>query len=305
MSQLTVSISGLRAVEALAQHGSISAAAAALGYTPSAVSQQIARLERDLGERVVERHGRRAMLTAAGVILAESARRIILELESMNAKVQAHSATVAGALTIAAFPSAARGVLPAAMSHLIRRWPELELRALEVPSHRAAQLVVDGTVDIAVVHDWQGLPMEIAEGISGRLLGDDVSDVLVHRDHRSASREEVDIEDFEDDPWLYEPGSGAHEFLAEVFRGAASGVTFGHRISEYSTQVEMVAAGLGVALAPRMGRGVLPPSVRAVTVRSPPVRRVHALWRSSVGRRPAVTAAVDQLARTCAGPGSP
>ncbi|PKW26582.1 LysR family transcriptional regulator [Phycicoccus duodecadis] len=297
MSQLTVSIAGLRAVEALAEHGSISAAAAALGYTPSAVSQQIARLERDLGERVIERQGRRAMLTASGAILAESARRIILELESMNARVQAQSATVAGPLTIAAFPSAARGILPAAMSRLVRDWPDLELRALEVPSHRAAQLVVDGAVDIAVVHDWHGLPMEIAEGLSERHLGDDVSDILVHRDHRSASWEEADIQDFEADPWLYEPGSVAHEFLANVFQGAASGVTFGHRISEYSTQVEMVAVGLGVALAPRMGRGVLPASVRAVTVRSPPRRRIHALWRSSSDQRPAVRAAVEELAR--------
>ena len=218
----------------------------------------------------------------------------------MNARVQAQSGTVAGALTIAAFPSAARGILPSAVMQLAETWPDLELRALEVPSHRAAELVVGGGADVAVVHDWHGFPMEVADGLSERYLGDDVSDVLVNHHHESAAWEKAEIRDFEDDAWLYEPGSVAHEFLANVFRGAAHGVTFGHRISEYSTQVEMVAAGLGVALAPRMGRGVLPPSVRAVALHSPPMRGVHALWRSSSTQRPAITVTVDELESACA-----
>ena len=117
--QMTVSLAGLRAVEALATHGSISAAAAALGYTPSAVSQQIIRLERDLRQDLVERQGRRAALTVAGQIIAESARRVILELETMNARLQSEMQTVTGVLTVAAFPSAARGIVPAAMSRLV------------------------------------------------------------------------------------------------------------------------------------------------------------------------------------------
>ncbi|QKE85069.1 LysR family transcriptional regulator [Arthrobacter sp. NEB 688] len=299
MSQLTVSIVGLRAVEALAEHGSIAAAAAALGYTPSAVSQQIARLERDLGQSVIERQGRRAVLTTSGAILADSARRIIVELESMNATIQAQARTVTGPVGVAAFPSAARGILPSAMARLLRTWPDLALRAVEVPSHRAAQLVGSGAVDIAVVHDWQGLPMEVADGLRAEHLGDDVSDVLVHQDHRSAAGEEVDLRDFEGDRWLYEPGSVAHELLEQVFGAAAGDLVLGHQVSEYPTQVEMVAEGLGVALVPRMGRGALPASVRVVRLSSPPMRRIHALWRASGDGRPAITATVEELARTC------
>lgn len=299
MSQLTVSIVGLRAVEALAEHGSIAAAAAALGYTPSAVSQQIARLERDLGQAVVERQGRRAVLTKSGAILADSARRIIVELESMNATIQAQAQTVTGEVSIAAFPSAARGILPSAMARLLRWWPALDLRAVEVPSHRAAQLVGSGAVDVAVVHDWEGLPMEVADGLRGRHLGDDVSDVLVHEEHRNAAGEEVDLRDFEGDRWLYEPGSVAHELLEKVFGATAGQLVLGHQVSEYPTQIEMVAEGLGMALVPRMGRGPLPASVRVVRVSSPPMRRIHALWRSSADGRPAITATVDELARAC------
>ncbi len=297
---VSVSLAGLRAVEALGAHGSISAAAAALGYTPSAVSQQIARLERDLHQDLIERQGRRASLTSSGAILAESARRIISELESMNARVQAESQTVAGSLTVAAFPSAARGLLPTVIRRLATRWPDLEVRAVEVPSHRAVELVVAGHADLAVAHDWNGLPMDVTEGLAGRRVGVDVSDVLVNERHVRAGVGEADIGDFAGDPWLYEPGSVAHEFLADAFHGAGAGVTLGHRISEYATQVEMVAAGLGVALVPRMGRGALPPSVRAVTLRSAPVRGVHALWRSASNPRPAITAMLRELEGACA-----
>lgn len=296
--QMTVSLAGLRAIEALATHGSISAAAAALGYTPSAVSQQIIRLERDLRQELIERQGRRATLTVPGQILAESARLIIIELESMMAKLQAEMHTVSGVLTVAAFPSAARGILPAAMSRLVRRWPDLELRVLEVASHRAVDLVAGGTADLAVAHDWLGFPMTPPDGLDTRYLGDDVSDVLVNVNHPAARSDVIELRDLINDPWLYEPGSVAHDFLLHAF-GQSDGAVLGHMISEYATQIEMVGAGLGVALVPRMGRGALPPTVRALAVRSPPLRRVHGVWRRSSGGRPAIGAALDELENAC------
>ena len=302
MSQVAVSLAGLRAVEALATHGSISAAAVALGYTPSAVSQQILRLERDLHQSLVERGGRRATLTQPGEILARSARRIIIELESMNAQLQADAQTVTGTLTVAAFPSAARGVLPTAMSRLLRRWPRLELRLLEVSSHRAVDLVAGGGADLAVAHDWIGVSVQVPADVETRHLGDDVSDVLVSAAHPMASRGEVDLLDFVDDAWLFEPGSVAHDFLLHAFRDVEGTVSLGHMISEYSTQVELVGAGLGVALAPRMGRGLLPDTVRAVGVRSPPLRRICGAWRSSCNGRPAIEAALHELELACTPP---
>jgi len=301
--QITVSLAGLRAIEALATHGSISAAAAALGYTPSAVSQQIIRLERDLRQELVERQGRRAALTVSGQILAESARRVILELETMNARLQAEMQTVTGLLTVAAFPSAARGIVPAAMSQLVHRWPEVELRLLEVASHHAVDLVAGGSADLAVAHDWLGVPMTLPDGMDLKHLGDDISDVLVNVNHPAALRNDVTLQEFVDDTWLYEPGSVAHDFLLHEFN-RVDGAVRGHMIIEYATQIEMVGAGLGVALVPRMGRGVLPPTVRALAVQSPPVRRIHGVWRRSSAGRPAIAAALDELASAGGDPAS-
>jgi DNA-binding transcriptional LysR family regulator len=136
---------------------------------------------------------------------------------------------------------------------------------------------------------------------------DDISDVLVHADHPAAAEESVRLEQLQSEPWLYEPGSVAHDFLLHAFQDPAAPLRWGHMVSEYATQIAMVGAGLGVALVPRMGRGPLPTTVRALSVAAPPVRRIHAVWRSSSAARPAVLAARQELLlcgeRTPAGQG--
>ncbi|WP_035303841.1 LysR family transcriptional regulator [Actinokineospora inagensis] len=292
---LTVSLAGLRAIDALATHGSMTAAASALGYTPSAISQQIARLSRDVRQQLVEHQAGRTTLTPAGRVLAESASRIVIELESMNAELQAQAATVTGTLTIAAFPTAARGVLPAAMRELADTWPGLSLRLIEADSHRAVELVARGTADLAVAHDWMAIPLSLPEGLQAKHIGNDLSDVLAHHTHPLVDRDSVDLEELRDEPWLYEPGSVAHDFLINAFHRTPSPSRFTHIVSEYATQIQLVGEGLGLALVPRMGRGQLPPTVRPLTIRSPPLRRTYGVWRIPTGRRPALTTALDVL----------
>ena len=125
---------------------------------------------------------------------------------------------------------------------------------LEVASHHAVDLVAGGSADLAVAHDWLGVPMVLPDGMDARHLGDDISDVLVDADHPAATRDVVELQEFIDDSWLYEPGSVAHDFLLHEF-SRFDGAVLGHMIVEYATQIEMVGAGLGVALVPRMGRG--------------------------------------------------
>ena len=278
----------------------MTAAASALGYTPSAVSQQVARLEREASQSLVERKGRRATLTLAGRIVAESANRIVVELEAMDAELQAQTKTVTGVLRVAAFATAARGLLPAAMRNLAQKWPALSVKCVEMDSHNAMRLVGRGTADLAVVHDWLGMPISLSEGLESRLLGVDVSDVIVHANHRLVGTDPVDFIDLEQDMWLYEQGSVAHDFLLKVFQDNPIPGRFTHMISEYATQIEMVGSGLGIALVPRMGRGVLPSSVRALIVQPSPERRIYGVWRTATARRPALVAALDVLKTTCA-----
>lgn len=292
---INVGLSGLRAIEALAAHGSVTAAAAALGYTPSAVSQQIARLEHDVHTPLVERHGRRLTLTDAGRIMAAAASRVMIDLEGAGAEIQARNGQVSGELTVAAFPTAARGIVPVAMAALMRGAPTVELRLIEADSHAAVHLVAGGGVDLAIAHDWEVMPLVLPDDLQSRHLGDDISDVLVHEDHPLARSELVDLETLHGQPWMYEPGSVAHDFLLHAFRAYAAPLAKGHVVVEYSTQTALVAAGLGIALVPRMGRGSLPPGLRTLTLRAPPVRRIYGVWRPSIGRRPIIAAALDAL----------
>lgn len=290
-----INLAGLRAVAALAVHGSITAAAAVLGYTPSAVSQQIARLERDLRETLLERQGRGVTLTPAGVVVAASAERVVIELERMTAEIQAQTDTVTGPMRIAAFPTAARGLVPLAMAGLAADWPGLELSLIEAESHRAVELSMHGSADIAVAHDWPETPLEIPPGMEVRQLGEDVSDLLVAADHPLGALESVRLIDLADETWLYEPGSVAHELLEHVFGELGRTGRFTHIVREYATQVQLVGIGAGVALVPRMGRGALPSTVRSIVVEPAPTRRIYGVWRQSISRRPAVRAALAAL----------
>jgi DNA-binding transcriptional LysR family regulator len=294
-----LSLSGLRAIQALAMHGSMTAAAGALGYTPSAISQQISRLERDVHQVLIERHGQRTRLTIAGEILAETAGRISLELENMTAELQSHTQTVVGQLKIAAFATAARGVIPTAIQRLQHAWPQLELQFIEANSRRAIELVAGGIVDLAVAHDWTSMPLTVPDGVRARAIGCDISDVLVHYRHPLAGKETVEMEDMCADSWLYQSASVAHDFLLESYRDSPNPKRFVHMVCEYATQIDMVAAGLGNAFVPRMGRGSLPPTVRTLNVRSAPMRQVYGVWRTS-STRPAIKSALEVLQTVCA-----
>ncbi|MEV8633970.1 LysR substrate-binding domain-containing protein [Streptosporangium sp. NPDC051023] len=123
--------------------------------------------------------------------------------------------------------------------------------------------------------------------------------MLVSHTHPLADRTSVELDDLREESWLYEPGSVAHDFLLNAYRRSPGLTRFTHMVGEYASQIEMVGAGLGVALVPRMGRGPLPATVRALTVRSAPLRRIYGVWRTPTGRRPALTAALGVLEATC------
>ena len=294
-NDVSVSISGLQAIASLASEGSMTAAARALGYTPSAVSQQISKLERDVRQVLVEQNGRVARLSPAGRVVAEAAGRVLSELEQMQVQLENERKTVAGSLTVAAFATATRGVIPDALGRLRSDWPRLNCRLVEADSHQAMALARDGSVDIAVVHDWLEMPLVLSEGLAARHLGNDVSDVLVHVTHRLADRQSVELAELCDEVWLYGPGSVAHDLLIRSFAEVSDTGLFGHAVAEYASQIAMVGAGLGVALVPRMGRAAVPRSVRVLPVVPAPTRQVYAVWRSLSGARPALQAGVLAL----------
>ncbi|WP_405662574.1 LysR substrate-binding domain-containing protein [Streptomyces sp. NBC_01166] len=289
-------LSRLRALHAVSVHGSVAGAAAALGYTASAVSQQITKLERETRTTLLERRGRGVALTEDALHLASTAQRLLAIVEQAETTLEQRRGQPTGRLSIAAFASAARGLLPGVLAELAREHPALDARLTEVDPHLSVDLVAKGVVDLAVAHDWDISPLPAPEGIAQAVLGDDRCDLLVPEDHPLVGREAVRREELAKERWVCQPpGTVCHDWLVRTLRAAGYEPDIRHRAEENHTQLALVAAGLGVAMIPRLGRGPLPPGVAAVRLDPVPVRRLYALWRSEAARRPAIIAAVSVL----------
>ncbi|MCK8679558.1 LysR family transcriptional regulator [Streptomyces lichenis] len=288
----------LKALHAVSVHGTVVAAAAALGYTPSAVSQQIAKLERETRTTLLERRGRGVRLTEEAEQLVVTAQELMVIVERAEVRLEERRGEPSGRLDIACFASAARGLMPTALADLARRHPALDARLQEIDPHLSVELVARGAVDLAVAHDWDIAPVPVPPGVAAADIGVDLCDLLVPAGHPLAHRASVCREDLAAERWISQPpGTVCHDWLVRTLRATGGEPRIVHRAEENHTQLALVAAGLGIALAPRLGRGALPTGVRAVRLDPVPSRRLRALWRTGAARRPAITETVRTLVR--------
>ena len=292
-----IELTALRSLQAVEEHGSVIAAAQALGFTPSAVSQQIKRLERQSGVDLLERVGRGVVLTGPGRILVEQGARIAVELERLETDLHAYAGEVVGDLTLVGFSTAMRGLIGPVTADLMAAHPRLRIRLRELEPWDAVDEVASGRADVALVHRWGDVVLEIPEHLERRTVHHDEAELIVRTDHRLASRERVTPADLADEPWIATPEHTiCRQWLSRMYAGTGRLPRIEHVSMEFASHLTLVSAGLGVALVPRLGRGLLPPDLVAVRVHDPvPVRESIALWRRSQGRSPAVLALVAAL----------
>jgi len=286
----------LRALNAVATYGSVSAAADVLHVTTSAVSQQVGKLERETGQRLLERNGRGVRLTDAAALLAAHAERILAMVEEAESDLEAHRGAVVGRLALAAFPTAARGLVPAALRALAKEHTRLEVCLREQEPHSTVPLAVRGEIDLGIVQDWFNVPLAIPDGLVKAALVDDVADVALPADHPLADREVIDFGELHGEAWIAQSsGAICRDWLVHTLRTAGLEPRIAHTADEYATQLALVAVGLGTAIVPRLGRCDVPGDVRIVAVRPALTRRVYAIWRAEAARRPAIGAVVAAL----------
>jgi molybdate transport repressor ModE-like protein len=291
----------LRVLHAISVTGSVRGAAETLHVTTSAVSQQVDRLEREVGQPLVERQGRGVRLTDAGSVLAAHAGDLLAEVERVEADLAERSGAVVGLLTVASFATAARGLLPAALRAL-RSHPRLSVRLTELEPTDSLPLLSRGEVDVAVVQDWAESPLTLPEGVSSRPLLDDVLDAALPASHPLAGKESVGLADLASSDWVtWTSGQICNSWIEQSLRSEGVRPELVHTASEHSTQLALVAAGVGVAIIPRLGRDPVPDSVRMVPTSPPLTRRVFATWRTTSTRRPAIRAVLDALSAAAEG----
>ncbi|MGG8405808.1 LysR family transcriptional regulator [Streptomyces sp. 12297] len=297
-----IDVQRLRVLRAVAEHGSFNRAAAALRLTPSAVSQQMAALERSLGARVVARSTRGVTLTAAGRIMVGAAESVAAELEHARQQV-ARLSTGRTQLTVATFTSGGRLLLPAALTRLTAVHPGTVLHIREGEPEDTLPLVRQGAVDLALAYHFDGpLPAGPGPGSSLEwtpLLEDPLHVVLPHR-HRFAGREELDLTELAAEPWVL--GCLKSEaYLRRYAERAGFDPDVRGSTTDYFFARSLVAAGMGVSLVPSIALAPEIPGLCTVPIRAPgPVRHigVAAIPRAD---RPHVTTLVhtlrDQAAR--------
>lgn len=294
-----IEIAALRALVAVEQQGSVVAASEAIGFSPSAVSQQIKKLEKQSGVTVLERHGRGVLLTDRGMALAEYGRRILGELEELQATLLADPAKPSGVLRLVAFSTACRGLVGPMLGKLgpTLAGTGLEVRVVAEDPREAVQRVATGEADLGVVHNWHSVPLVIPENMVHEDLCLDTADVLLNSAHPLAGRTAVEPSDLVDESWISTPaGAICNEALLAILAGLGRVPDIRIYDPDFSTHIGMVQQGVAVALVPRLGRPELPGGVVAVPVVNPmQQRQVGIVYRKTMTASPSIRHVVGLL----------
>jgi DNA-binding transcriptional LysR family regulator len=288
----------LRTLREVALHGTIRAAAESLQFTPSAVSQQLSALEREVGCELLERRGRSVHLTAAGRVLVERAEPILAQL----ADAEAEAKVVAGAdeppVRIAAFASAAATIVAEAVAagtldaHILEADPRVGLARLKA-----------GEVDVAILWEYDFVPLRVSGTVELVPLFDDPIDVVMPRSHQAAAGPDVELADLADEPWINSTSaSSCHPFLLRACVAAGFEPRIAAETVDHRTLHHLVASGVGLAVIPVLSQLDLPPSLVAKPIRtSPPKRRIHAAFRRAAAGDSRVQLALRRLQEAAAG----
>jgi DNA-binding transcriptional LysR family regulator len=287
----------LRVLHAVSAYGSVTAAAAALGYSAPAVSQQLAALEREVGLPLTERAGRGIALTPAATLLVAHTDALLTQLDAAEADLAALRDQVAGRVTLAAFPSAAATVVASAWAALARSAPHVQLDLEEMEPGESLPAVLRGDADVAVAHEYDIFPRPIDPLFERRDLLRDPVLLAVPDAHPAAGHAPVPLGSLGDQPFLA-PRAGTA--CAEMIQRACARAGFVPRVvaraTDFRVLLSLVAAGAGVTLVPRLAAQPLPPGVRLLTPAEPVTRQVFTVSRRGGDRKPAVRVALDALA---------
>ncbi|HMD52133.1 MAG TPA: LysR family transcriptional regulator [Solirubrobacteraceae bacterium] len=291
-----LSVPRLRVLREVAYRGSISAAAEALSYSQSAVSQQIATLESETGMALLERHPRGVSLTAAGQALVGHAEGILAGLEAAESALGAIAGLRGGRLRMASFPTAGATLMPHAIATFRAAYPDVELTLAEGEPEEIAARMRAGELDLALLFEFAG-ETPLHEGLDRVPLLEDPMYLAAPREHRLAVKQRLRLEDLREEAWVQT--SSASPCARHVVR-CCHAAGFEPKVSfesdDYQTVQGLVAAGVGVALIPELA--LTSPrediAIRALSP-APPVREVTAAVPAGARLVPAAPAMLGLL----------
>ncbi|MVA75445.1 LysR family transcriptional regulator [Auraticoccus sp. F435] len=296
-----VDVSRLRAFRAVVATGSVQAAAVSLGYTPSAVSQQIAALQRETGLALFEKSGRGIVPTPAGELLAAESDAVMGQLAHLDGVVQDLAAGRSGQLTIRSFPSTGEAWLPEVVRRLLEERPEVSVRVDLSDMVTPADL---DSADITIHTDATGDARPGVPGVPGRRrveLARERYFAVVATDHPLADRSAVSMAELVEHPWVQEDlgETVCGEILQRAWRQVGRTPHIVARTSGHHSAIAFAAAGIGLFVGPYLTVARLGPQVRVLAITDPAPQRLDvASVRRTSERNPATRRALELLAET-------
>ncbi len=279
----------LRILREVAQQGSFSAAGDALFLSQSAVSQQIATLEREVGMQLLDRTREGPKLTDAGRVLVSHAEAAIARLDEAERELAAIAGLEGGELRLASFPSASATLLTEAVSTFHRRHPAVRLSVADAEPEESLPRLRAGELDLALTFDYTSRPKQDERDLDRRLVLTESMHVAVPKSHELASRSVVPLAELADVEWLCgSRPSTCGEVIFDACRSAGFEPRIGFESDDYHVMQGFIAAGLGVTLLPDLALATLRSDlVVRPTDPKPPERRVWAAARAEGSRSPA------------------
>ena len=300
-------------MKAIADEGSFTSAANALGFTQPAISQMVRRLEQRTGTVLVERYGRQVRLTEAGNVLARHAVGVLAALDAAEEEITAIAGLRAGRVRLMAFPSSSATLVPQALAIVKRNHPDLTVTFTEGEPPQSLAALRAGDCDIAIVFAYGGddsgstggtggvaeLEEDLSLLVTRRLLGDEVR-LVVPRSHPLADKPAATMSDFSSDDWIAGcTRCRGHLLALAAHEGFTPNVAF--ETEDYVAQLGLVGAGLGIALVPDIILGAAKHDDVVALPLSPPSRRqILAVTTPDLQRVPAVGAALEALCQAAA-----
>jgi DNA-binding transcriptional LysR family regulator len=289
----------IRVLQEVVSRGSFSSAAESLHLSQSAVSQQVAALEREVGVPLLERTSEGPKLTAAGEALMQHGDAVLCRLEEAERELAQIAGLEGGRLRLASFPTASATLMTRALSLFRQRFPNVELQFSEDEPEDAFPNLKRGDFDLAVVFDYPSFPLDFSRDVEAELIYEEPMWVALPPGHPAAAAKSVRISDLAEDDWLCGAlPSSCREQVLQLCREAGFEPRISFQSEDYEVIKGFVAGGLGVTILPELAGGH--PGIELRSVRGErPVRRVWAVTRASDVRSPAAEQMVGVLREVC------
>jgi DNA-binding transcriptional LysR family regulator len=289
----------LAVLREFAHRGTIAEAADALAFTPSAVSQQLAQLQREAGVALLRKVGRRLELTDAGRTLVARADELLARIEEIDAELAAQAEEVAGTVRVGAFQTAASAIVIPALDRLAASHPRLRVELVEAEAEESLPALERGTIDVAIAEEYEHSPRPRSARLHREYLEPDEMVLALPRTHPRATRKRpLALASLSEIEWVAASADTAFGDMFVRLCRAVGGFEprIRHRVNEMQLLLDIVASGAAAALVPALGR---PDSDPRVAVRQlaegPFARALFVAIRGSDRRRPTTKAVVEAL----------